>query len=84
MDELDLSYALAKKVPDMRRGFRVETRYGEIEVSAEEAKPFADLMQRMLEERRAALVRYNLQVRAPQPSVNGPDYLDRLAMGQVK
>ena len=33
MEELDISYALAKKVPDMQqRGFRIETAYGEIEV----------------------------------------------------
>lgn len=25
-----ISYDLAKKVPDMRRGFRIETNYGEI------------------------------------------------------
>lgn len=49
MEELDLSYALAKKVPDMRRGFRVETRYGEIEVDADDAAPFADLMVKLLE-----------------------------------
>lgn len=49
MDELDIGYALAKKVPDMRRGFRVETRYGEIEVNDEDAKPFADLMVKLLE-----------------------------------
>ncbi len=49
MDELDISYALAKKVPDMRRGFRIETRYGEIEVDAGDAAPFADLMVKLLE-----------------------------------
>ncbi len=52
MDELDISYALAKKVPDMRRGFRVETRYGEIEVDAADAGPFADLMAKLLERNR--------------------------------
>lgn len=34
MNELDISYALAKKVPDMARGFRIETRYGELEIEA--------------------------------------------------
>lgn len=33
MDEQDLSYALAKQVPDMRgRGFIIGTAYGEINV----------------------------------------------------
>lgn len=52
MDELDISYALAKKVPDMRRGFRIETRYGEIDIEARDAAPFADLMVRLLERER--------------------------------
>lgn len=52
MNKHEIGYALAKKVPDMRRGFRVETSYGEIEVSAEEAQPFADLMVRLLERNR--------------------------------
>lgn len=29
---LDISYLLAKKVPDLARGFRIETHYGEIDV----------------------------------------------------
>lgn len=34
MDEQDLSYALAKQVPDMRsRGFIIGTTYGEINVA---------------------------------------------------
>lgn len=52
MDDLDIGYALAKKVPDMRRGFRIETRYGEIDVDAEDAAPFADLVDKLLERKR--------------------------------
>ena len=43
-----ISYDLAKKVPDMRRGFRIETHYGEIEIDGDDAKPFADLVERLL------------------------------------
>lgn len=32
MDERDLSYALAKKVPDMERGFVIGTCYGPIDI----------------------------------------------------
>lgn len=31
---LDLNHLLDKKVPDMSGGFRIETRYGEIDVPA--------------------------------------------------
>lgn len=51
MNELDLSYALAKKVPDMRRGFRIETNYGELDIGYEDAEPIARLVQRLLERR---------------------------------
>ncbi len=43
-----ISYDLAKKVPDMRCGFRIETHYGEIEIDGDDAKPFADLVERLL------------------------------------
>jgi len=43
-----ISYDLAKKVPDMRRGFRIETNYGEIDIDEADAKPFADLVERLL------------------------------------
>ncbi|MGQ0708729.1 MAG: hypothetical protein ACT4NV_03165 [Rhodoferax sp.] len=50
-----ISYDLAKKVPDMRRGFRIETHYGEIEIDSEDAKPFADLLERLLTKKLSAL-----------------------------
>lgn len=43
-----IAYDLAKKVPDMLRGFRIETNYGEIEIDEADAKPFADLVERVL------------------------------------
>ena len=46
-----ITYDLAKKVPDMRRGFRIETNYGEIEIDEADAKPFADLVERVLNKR---------------------------------
>jgi len=50
-----ISYDLAKKVPDMHRGFRIETHYGEIDIDGEDAKPFAELVERLLKKKLAAL-----------------------------
>lgn len=47
-DPVDLSYALAKKVPDMKRGFVIHTSYGDIAIPAEHAAPFATLAHAML------------------------------------
>lgn len=52
-----ISYDLAKKVPDMRRGFRIETNYGEIDIDEADAKPFAELAERLLKQKLAALQR---------------------------
>lgn len=46
--ELNLLYAQAKQVPDMRRGFTIQTSYGDIAVSAEEAAPFVALTETLL------------------------------------
>lgn len=57
-EEIDrIGYDLSKRVPDMRRGFRIETSYGEIEISAEDAKVFADLVELQLTKRISALQR---------------------------
>jgi hypothetical protein len=32
MDELDITYALAKQVPDLERGFAISTSYGDISI----------------------------------------------------
>lgn len=50
-----ISYDLAKKVPDMRRGFRIETTYGEIDIDEADAKVFADLAERLLTKKLNAL-----------------------------
>ncbi len=34
MDDQELSYALAKQVPDMARGFTIATSYGDITIPA--------------------------------------------------
>lgn len=49
--ELQLSYALAKKVPDMvQRGFTIETAYGEIVIEpGRHADAVADAVRRALE-----------------------------------
>ena len=43
--ELQLSYALAKQVPDMARGFSIHTRYGDIVVVP---GPLADQIQALV------------------------------------
>ena len=45
--ELQLSYALAKQVPDMARGFTIHTSYGEIAVAP---GPLADQIQTLIRE----------------------------------
>lgn len=53
--ELNIHYAQAKQVPDMRRGFTIHTSYGDIDVSAQEAAPFVALAETMLAGRLAEL-----------------------------
>lgn len=48
-----LSYALAKQVPAMERGFTLSTSYGDIEIDADDAEPFQRLAKRMLIEKLA-------------------------------
>lgn len=43
-----LSYALAKQVPDMERGFSVTTSYGEIVIDAEDAAVIAEAVRMVL------------------------------------
>ena len=39
----------------MRWGFRIETHYGEIEIDGDEARPFAELAERLLTKKLNAL-----------------------------
>ncbi len=48
-----LSYALAKQVPAMERGFTISTSYGDIEVAADDAEAFQRLAKRMLTQKLA-------------------------------
>ncbi len=48
-----LSYALAKQVPAMERGFTISTSYGDIEVDAEDAEQFQRLAKLMLNQKLA-------------------------------
>lgn len=50
-----LSYALAKQVPDMERGFRISTSYGEIEIDAEDADVIAEAVRMVLRRRLRSL-----------------------------
>ncbi len=43
-----VNYALSKQVPDMSRGFTIQTNYGDLEVSAKDAPAFAKLAEKML------------------------------------
>ncbi|MDH6146090.1 MULTISPECIES: hypothetical protein [Paraburkholderia] len=44
----DLSYALAKQVPDMERGFAISTRYGDLPIDGDDAVQVAALVERLL------------------------------------
>lgn len=48
-----LSYALAKQVPAMGRGFTISTSYGDIEIAAEDAEAFQRLAKLMLNQKLA-------------------------------
>lgn len=48
-----LSYALAKQVPAMERGFTISTSYGDIEVAADDAEAFQRLAMLMLTQKLA-------------------------------
>ncbi|WP_113632186.1 hypothetical protein DUT67_14720 [Pectobacterium peruviense] len=49
MDSPDvLRHALHHHVPDMRNGFTIQTRHGDIYVTADDAAPFADAMEYLL------------------------------------
>ena len=48
-----LSYALAKQVPAMERGFTISTSYGDIEVAADDAEAFQRLTKLMLTQKLA-------------------------------
>ena len=43
-----LGHALCRHVPDMRKGFTIQTRHGDIYVTTDDAAPFADAMERLL------------------------------------
>lgn len=48
--EIDnLEYSLAKRVPNMAHGFSIETDYGRIEISAEQAPKIVEAVRKALE-----------------------------------
>lgn len=47
--DLELSYALAKQVPDMERGFTIHTNYGDITIGAEHAAGIIEAVRKTLE-----------------------------------
>ncbi len=48
-----ISYALAKQVPAMARGFTISTSYGDIRIEADDAEPFQRLAKLMLNQKLA-------------------------------
>ena len=48
-----ISYALAKQVPAMERGFTISTSYGDIQIDAGDAEPFQRLAKLMLTQKLA-------------------------------
>ena len=51
-----LSYALAKQVPAMARGFTISTSYVDIEIAAEDAEAFQRLAKLLLTNKLAVLI----------------------------
>lgn len=45
----ELTYSLAKRVPDMARGFSIETNYGTIHIEADQAAPIIKAVRIALE-----------------------------------
>ena len=46
-----IGYSLSKHVPDMLRGFTIQTNYGELVIDAADAAPFAAMADRLLEKK---------------------------------
>jgi len=44
-----IGYALAKQVPDMERGFTIQTSYGELRIDAEDAARVAKVVRSILQ-----------------------------------
>jgi len=45
----DLKYSLDKRIPDMERGFAIETNYGRILLDADQATPIIKILRVALE-----------------------------------
>ena len=56
-EELRLRYALAKQVPDMRRGVTLHTNYGDVTLCERDAERVAALVCKLLETRLRRLER---------------------------
>ena len=46
-----ISYALCKQVPDMLRGFTIQTNYGDLFIDEDDAEKFARLAEKLLSDR---------------------------------
>ncbi|OGT01863.1 MAG: hypothetical protein A2143_02265 [Gallionellales bacterium RBG_16_57_15] len=45
----NLRYSLAKRIPDMERGFGIDTEYGRIDIAADHAAPIIRMVRIALE-----------------------------------
>lgn len=54
---LAVTYSLARHIPDMARGFTIQTHYGDLVVAADEAPAFIRLTEKALKRRLAQLER---------------------------
>lgn len=61
----ELEYALAKQVPDMARGFTIETSYGRIVIEADQAPKIVKAV-------RAALQRELDEAKMVRPGISNP------------
>ncbi len=57
MDEFEVSYALCKQVPAMRREVRLETDYGALLLAGQDAAQVAAVVERLLRARLRQLER---------------------------
>lgn len=63
MDDLEITWALSKQIPDMETGFVIRTAHGDLAVYGHEAQAFIEAANLMMFER-LALKRGSEQLRA--------------------
>lgn len=54
----NLEYSLAKRVPNMDRGFQISTDYGDISIDSEEGQAIIAAVRKLLERKLARALKY--------------------------